>query len=168
MSIETSQDSDKSGAPRTFGVTSIDVLRSMSGLDFITAILEGRLPAPPISETLDFAMTEAEAGRVVFVGHPKLHHYNPLGSTHGGWAATLMDSCMSCAVQTTLPQGSGYTTVEFKVNLLRPITEATGPVTAEGRVVQSGRRVGVAEGRLTDRAGKLLAHGSATCLIFEL
>jgi uncharacterized protein (TIGR00369 family) len=140
----------------------------MSGLEFLTAIKEGRLPAAPMAETLNFYLSEVDEGRVVFRGTPVFAHYNPIGSVHGGWAATLLDSCMACALQSTLPKGTGYTTLEFKVNLVRPITEETGPVEAEGKVVQAGRRVGVAEGWLRDGAGKLLATGSTTCIILPL
>ncbi len=140
----------------------------MSGLEFLTAMKCGRLPAPPMARTLDFALSEVEEGRIVFTGTPRCRHYNPHGAVHGGWYATLLDSCMSCAVLSTLPPGIGYTTLEFKIDLLRPITEATGPVEAEGHVVRRGQRVGVAEGRLKDGSGVLLARGSATCLVFPL
>lgn len=153
---------------KTYGVTPLDVVKEMSGLEFLTAIRDGRLPAAPISRALDFELTEVEQGRVVFRGRPNAAHYNPLGSVHGGWFATLLDSCMACAIQTTLPKGTGYTTLEFKVNTIRAITEETGPVEAVGTLVQAGRRIGVSEGRLIDGAGKVLAHGSTTCLIFPL
>ncbi len=156
------------GGERDHGVTPLETLKQMSGFEFLDAIREGRLPGPPIAETMDFALAEVEKGRVVFRGRPGPGHYNPLGSVHGGWFATLLDSCMACAVQSTLPKGSGYTTLEIKINLVKPITTETGPVEAEGKVVQVGRRVGVAEGRLTDRDGTLLGHGSTTCLIFPL
>ena len=151
-----------------FGVPSFETLKAMSGLDFLSAIKDGELPAPPIAGTLDFALVEVEKGRAVFRGIPSQAHYNPLGSVHGGWFATLLDSCMGCAVHSTLPAGTGYTTLEFKTNLVRAITDQTGPVEAEGKVIQTGRRVGVAEGNLRNAAGKLLAHGSTTCLIMSL
>ncbi len=150
-----------------FGVPPEETLKEMSGLEFLTAIRDGRLPAPPIAELLDFHLAELEKGRAVFRGTPGTRHYNPNGTVHGGWQATLLDSCMACAVQSTLPRGSGYTTLEFKINLVRPITAETGPVAAEGRVTLAGRRVGVAEGRLTEAGGKLLAQGTTTCLIFQ-
>ena len=153
---------------REFGVAPADTLKEMSGMEFLTAIAEGRLPAPPIARTLGFTLAEISEGRALFRGMPAFDHYNPIGSVHGGWAATLLDSCMACAVQTTLPKGSGYTTLEIKVNFVRAVTEASGPVEAEGKVIQSGRRVGVSEGRLTDCKGRLLAHGTTTCLIFAL
>lgn len=160
--------SDESAAQRDFGVPPIETLRSMSGLDFLAAIAAGRLPSPPIAQTLDFRLLKVERGMALFEGRPGRAFYNPIGSVHGGYAATLLDSCMACAVHTTLPAGQGYTTLEIKVNLVRAITEATGPVRAEGRVIHAGRTTGTAEGRLTDAAGKLFAHGTTTCAIFAL
>ena len=153
---------------REFGVAPLETLKSMSGLEFLQALIDRRLPAPPITRTLGFLLTEVAEGRALFRGQPTFEHYNPIGSVHGGWAATLLDSCMGCAVQSTLPQGSGYTTLEFKINLVRGMTDKTGQVEAEGTIVQSGRRVGVAEGRITDGEGRLLAFGTTTCLIFPL
>lgn len=160
--------SDQDLQEREFGVASPETLKAMSGLEFLTALAKGDLPAPPITRTLGFTLAEVSEGRALFRGKPIFDYYNPIGSVHGGWAATLLDSCMACAVQTTLPAGSGYTTLEIKVNFVRSITEASGTVEAEGRVIQSGRRVGVSEGRLTDSKGRLLAHGTTTCLIFAL
>ena len=155
-------------ATQSWGVSSLDTIKSMSGLEFLCAIRDGRLPGPPIARLLAFSMAEVEHGRVVFEGRPNADHYNPIGSVHGGYAATLLDSCMACAVQSTLPQGNGYTTLEIKVNMVRAITADTGVVRAEGIVLSAGRRIGTAEGRLVDGAGKLLAHGTTTCLIMEL
>jgi uncharacterized protein (TIGR00369 family) len=107
-------------------------------------------------------------GRVVFIGTPTRAHYNPLGTVHGGWAATLLDSCMGCAVHTTLPAGKGYTTLEIKISYLRAMTDKTGTVRAEGVVLHAGRRSALAEGKLIDAAGKLLAHGTTTCMIFDM
>lgn len=151
-----------------WGVVPLETLKSSSGLEFLEAIRDGRLPAPPISGVLDFRLAEVEHGRAVFEGRPTADHYNPIGTVHGGYAATLLDSCMACAVQSTLPRGTGYTTLEFKITLSRPITADTGLVRAEGRILNIGRRIGSAEGRLLDAAGKLLAHGTTTCLIMEL
>ncbi len=150
------------------GVSPIDILRAESGLEFLRGIVAGRLPRPPISDTLDFYLIEVEPGRAVFQGLPKLAHYNPLGSIHGGWPATLLDSCMGCAVHSTLPAGQGYTTVEFKLNLVRPIHADTGALRAEGKVVNGGRTIATSEGRLFGPDGKLYAHGTETCLIFPL
>lgn len=151
-----------------FGTVPLETLAAMSGLEFLTAIRDGRLPRPPISKALEFALVEVESGRAVFEGRPGREHYNPIGSVHGGYAATLLDSCMGCAVHTTCAKGRGYTTLEFKVGFLRPITDATGMVRAEGVVLAAGRRTATAEGRLIDGAGRLLAHGTTTCLLFDL
>jgi uncharacterized protein (TIGR00369 family) len=150
------------------GVPPLESLKSMSGLEFLRAIIDGRLPAPPITETLGFALSEVAPGFALFTMTPAFKHYNPIGTVHGGVAATLLDSCMSCAIQTNLPPGTGYTTLEFKVNLVRPITDKTGPIRAEGRSLHIGRRSGTAEGRITDAGGALFAHATTTCLIFEL
>lgn len=150
------------------GIVSLEAIKGMSGLEFLSRIRDGHLPPPPIARLLGFDLVEVEHGRAVFEGTPTLDHYNPIGSVHGGYAATLLDSCMGCAVQSTLPQGTGYTTLELKVSLVRGISAATGKVRAEGTVLTSGRRVGYAEGRLVDAGGKLLAHGTSTCLIMAL
>jgi uncharacterized protein (TIGR00369 family) len=155
----------RSSAP---GVSTVETIRSMSGLDFLRAIAEGRLPHPPINDPLNFYLIEASKGHAVFMGEPRHEFYNPIGSVHGGWASTLLDSCMACAVQSTLPVGQGYTTVELKVNLVRALTTETGPVRAEGRVVSAGRTIGTAEGRIVGADGKLYAHGTTTCLIMGL
>ena len=138
----------------------------LSGMDYIRAIWQGELPAPPISELMDFRLAEAEPGRAVFEMTPGPQHYNPIGSVHGGIALTLLDSAMGCAVHTLLEAGVGYTTLEVKTNFVRPITAETGLIRCEGTVLHRGARVATAEGRLTDAAGKLLAHGTTTCLIF--
>lgn len=138
----------------------------MTGLEIIRAIGTGELPGAPIAELIGFEPLDAEEGRVVFAGVPGRVHYNPLGAVHGGYAATLLDSAMGCAVHTTLPAGAWYTTLELKVNFTRPITEETGRVLCEGTVVHRGGRVATAEGRLvSEETGKLLAHGTTTCLI---
>jgi uncharacterized protein (TIGR00369 family) len=150
------------------GAVAGDILASISGLDFLRRVAEGRLPGPPIAELLSFRLVEAESGRVVFAATPDARHYNPLGTVHGGYVATLLDSCMSCAVQSMLETGYGYTTVELKVNFVRPLTTHTGEVRAEGKIIHCGRQVGTAEGRLTDAQDRLLAHGTVTCLVFRL
>jgi uncharacterized protein (TIGR00369 family) len=148
------------------GVAPREVLLAQDGLSFLKAIAEGRLPSPPIAVTLGFALTEVEHGRAVFVSVPAYRHYNPIGVVHGGYAATLLDSALGCAVHSTLQTGEGYTTLELKLNLVRAITQDTGPVTAEGRVLHRGRTVGTAEGYLRDAQGKLYAHATTTCMIF--
>jgi len=150
------------------GVPPLEAMKTMSGLEFLRGIVEGRLPAPPITETLGFTLAEVSPGFALFTMTPAFRHYNPIGTVHGGVAATLLDSCMSCAIQTNFAAGTGYTTLEFKVNLVRPITDKTGPIRAEGRSLHIGRRSGTAEGRITDAGGALLAHATTTCLIFEL
>lgn len=156
---------------RTFSwedpLLSAEAGRRMSGLEFIRAFVTGELPPPPIAKALAFAVTEADDGRVVFVCQPAEFHYNPIGVVHGGLAATLLDSAMGCAIQTTLPAGVGYTTLEIKVNLTRVITTQTGELRAEGRVIHAGKRTALAEGRLTDAAGTLYAHATTTCMIFR-
>ena len=150
------------------GVASLADLRSRSGAQFFMAIGNGELPTPPIGHTLDFWPVEWEPGRMVFQGKPAMAHYNPLGSVHGGWIATLLDSCLGCAVHSMLPAGRGYTTVELKVNYVRAVTAEVGPVRAEGKVIHVGSQIGTAEGRLFDANGKLYAHATTTCLIFAL
>jgi uncharacterized protein (TIGR00369 family) len=146
----------------------LEEIKSYSGLDFLQRLVEGTVPPPPVAATLGFRLAEVAPGYALFTMTPEFRHYNPIGSVHGGVACTLLDSCMSCAVQTHLARGQGYTTLELKVNLVRPITDATGPIRAEGRTLHVGRRSGTAEGKILDAKGTLLAHGTATCLIFEI
>ena len=148
------------------GVVTPEVLLSYDGLSFLKALIAGELPTPPIAETLGFWLAEAEPGRAVFTGTPEFRHYNPIGTVHAGFAATLLDSAVACAVQTTLAKGEAYTTLELKLNLTRALTDKVGPVWAEGRVVHRGRQVATAEGYLKDAAGKLYAHANTTCIIF--
>lgn len=152
----------------SIGVVAPDVLSSLSGLEFLQGIADGRFPPPPIAALLSFRPEEVESGRAVFVSTPNCGLYNPIGSVHGGYAATLLDSCMACAVHSKLKAGQGYTTVELKVNFVRPLSAETGPVRAEGKVIHVGRQIATAEGRLTDARGRLLAHATTTCLIFSL
>jgi len=150
------------------GVSSLDELRSRSGLEFLRDIATGMLPLPPIGKALNFFLLEADEGRVVFQGTPTFDFYNPIGTVHGGWAATLLDSCMACAVQTMLKRGQAYTTAELKLNLVRPLTDQTGPVRAEGKIIHAGRQVATSEGRLFGPDGKLYAHGTTTCMILQI
>jgi uncharacterized protein (TIGR00369 family) len=151
-----------------FGLVPIEQARTLDGMTLFTEMVAGRLPAPPICQTLGIFLAEVELGRVVFRYEPVFAHYNPLGSVHGGIAATLLDSVMGCCIHTTLKAGIGYTTVEIKVNYVRAMTDKTGPVRAEGKVINVGSRIATSEGRLVDSAGKLLAHGTTTCLIFPI
>ena len=151
-----------------YGVASAEEVRLLSGLDFVKGMQQGSFPSAPISKVMQFELAEAEKGRVVFSAYPSAEFYNPLGTVHGGYATTLLDSCMGCAVHSTLPVGMGYTTLEIKINFVRPLTDKTGAVRAEGKVITSGKRVATAEGRLIDANGKLYAHATTTCLIFPL
>ena len=139
----------------------------LPGLEYVRRIFEGELPPPPIATLMGFRGVEAERGRAVFEIEPGEEHYNPIGSVHGGVALTLLDSAMGCAVHTLLDAGVGYTTLEVKANFVRAITAETGLVRCEGVVVHGGSRVATAEGRVTDASGKLLAHGTTTCLILR-
>jgi uncharacterized protein (TIGR00369 family) len=141
--------------------------RSMSGIEFLRAIRDRKLPAPPIAMLLGFDLVEVEAGHAVFEITPGERHYNPIGVVHGGLAMTLLDSCMGCAVQTHMPAGSGYTTLEAKTNLVRAITSETGKLRAIGRTLHVGKRMATAEGRLEDASGKLYAHATTTCIVLN-
>ena len=151
-----------------YGVTPTEVVASMTGVDFVRAIFEGRLPAPPIMQTVEPFDSTAEPGVVVFHSIPGFRHYNPIGSVHGGYAATLLDSAMGLAVHSALPAGTGYTTLEFKVSFIKGMTKDTGVVRTEGRTLNVGRRAATAEARMTDAKGRLLAHATTTCLVFEI
>jgi len=152
---------------RSYGTVDAEKQKAMSGLEFVTGLADGSLPLNTIARTLGYEVTEAANGRVVVIAEPSDAHLNPAGTVHGGLSATLLDSCMGLAVQSTLEKGLGQTTLEFKISLVRPITPRTGTIRAEGVVLSRGRRIGTAEGRLTDGNGRLLAHGTTTCLIFE-
>lgn len=149
------------------GIPQPEDVRGLSGMEMLSAMIAGKLPRAPISRTLDFLLVHVEPGVAIFQGHPSLEHYNPLGSVHGGWFATLLDSAMGCAVQSTLPAGKAYTTMEFKVNLVRALTAEVPVVRAEGRIVHPGRQVAMAEARLVGPDGRLYAHGTTTCLVFD-
>jgi uncharacterized protein (TIGR00369 family) len=150
---------------QSYGVVSPDILKSYDGLGFLRAIIAGTQPQPPISELLGFHLIEAEEGRAAFEGIPEFRHYNPIGTVHGGFAATLLDSALGCAIFSTLHKGDSWTTLELKLNFVRAITKDTGPVRAQGRLIHRGRTVATSEGDLKDGAGKLYAHASTTCMI---
>jgi uncharacterized protein (TIGR00369 family) len=154
-------------ASKTYGTVSADRQKEMSGLEFVQGLVDGTLPLNMIAQTLGYDVTEAVKARVVVTVEPSDAHLNPYGTVHVGLTALLLDSCMGLAVQPTLGKRFGQTTVEFKVSLMRPITPEIGRIKAEGIVLNCGRRVGVAEGRLTDGKGHLLAHGTTTCPIIE-
>ena len=153
-------------ATRTYGTVSAEKRKQMTGLEFVQGLATGALPLNTIAQTLGYDVVEAESGRVVITLVPAGSHLNPAGTMHGGLTATLLDSCMGLAVQSTLDKGVSQTTLEFKISLVRPITPETGLITAEGKVLNCGRRIGTAEGRVTDGNGRLLAHGTTTCLIY--
>src|SRR5690242_12354259 len=152
---------------KTYGTVSDERQKQMSGLAFVQGLVDGTLPLNTMAETLGYDVTEAANGRVVVTIEPTGSHLNPSGTVHGGLAATLLDTCMGLAVRSTLEKGVGQTTLEFKISLVRAITPETGPIRAEGVVLTRGRRVGTAEGRISDQKGRLLAHGTTTCLIFQ-
>ena len=151
-----------------YGVTPAEVMASMAGVDFVRAIFDGRLPAPPIMQTIEPFDSTAEPGLVAMHSIPGFRHYNPIGSVHGGYAATLLDSAMGLAVHSMLPPGTGYTTLEFKISFIKGMSKDTGPVRTEGRTLNVGRRAATAEARITDAKGRLLAHATTTCLVFEI
>jgi uncharacterized protein (TIGR00369 family) len=150
------------------GTLPLDVVKRDGGLKVLRAMLAGDLPAPPMAKTLAFSLTEVADGRVVFAGMPSADHLNPLGTVHGGWTATVMDSALGCAVFSVVKPGEAYTTIEFKLNLVRPVLPGMGEVFCEGRIVHRGRTIATSEAFLRDGKGKLLAHGTETCAIFPI
>ena len=152
---------------KQYGTVSAEQQKEMTGLEFVQGLANGTLPHNTMAATLGYEIVEAERGRVVVTAEPKDSHLNPAGTVHGGLAATMLDSCMGLAIQTLLDRGVGSTTLEFKISFVRPLTPQTGPIRAEGTVINHGRRVGTAEGRVTDGNGRLLVHGTTTCLIFD-
>ncbi|HLI07309.1 MAG TPA: PaaI family thioesterase [Ktedonobacteraceae bacterium] len=141
--------------------------KTMSGIQYLRAIQIGELPPPPVAELIGMQVAEVGEGRVVFTAEPAEYHYNPLGTVHGGVTATLLDSALGCTVQSLLPAGTGYTTLELKINYLRPITSTTGTVYCEGKIIHMGGRIATAEARVTDASGKLYAHATTTCIILR-
>ena len=152
--------------PKTYGTVSAERQKEMSGLEFIRGLVDGSLPLNTMARTLGYDIVEAESGRVVVAAMPNDTHLNPAGGVHGGLSATLLDTAMGLAILSTLDKGTDQTTLEFKISLVRPITPETGLIRAEGTVLSRGRRIGTAEGRITDDKGRLLSHGTTTCLIF--
>ena len=143
-------------------------MTTMSGIDYMRALQAGDFPPPPILAVMNLDLLEVGEGTVTFTAQPDESHYNPIGAVHGGFACTVLDSVTGCAVQTTLPHGFGYTSLEIKVNYLAGITATTGPLTAVGTVIKPGKRVAFAEGVLTDSAGKVVATASSTLLVFPI
>jgi uncharacterized protein (TIGR00369 family) len=150
---------------KIYATVSPERQKAMSGLEFVKGLASGALPLNTMAQTLGYDVVEAESGRVAITLDPTGAHLNPWGTVHGGVAATLLDSCMGLAIQSMLEKGIGSTTLEFKISLVRAITLETGQIRAEGKILNCGRRVGTAEGRVTDAKGRLLAHGTTTCLI---
>jgi uncharacterized protein (TIGR00369 family) len=151
----------------TAGYARPEEVHGRTGMQIFEAIFDGTLPRPPIGDTLDFVPIRIEPGLAVFQGRPQLRHYNPLGTVHGGWFAALLDSAVGCAVHSTLPSGKAYTTLELKLNIVRALRDAVPLVRAEGKVIHAGQQVATAEGRLLGPDGKLYAHATTTCLIFD-
>jgi uncharacterized protein (TIGR00369 family) len=151
---------------RHYGVVSRDTLTAESGVDFLRGVVVGSHPHPPICETMGFHFVAVEPGRVTLEGMPDFKYYNPIGSVHGGFAATLLDTASGAAIFSTLAKGETWTTLELKLNFVRPLTHETGAIRADGRVIHRGRTVATAEGDLKDSAGRLYAHATTTCMIF--
>jgi uncharacterized protein (TIGR00369 family) len=166
-----SSTSEDTGRTRTFSWEDpralAEAARGLSGLEFLQKVAAGELPRPPISALMNFGLAELSEGRAVFTVVPAEYHYNPIGVVHGGVAATLLDSAMGCAVHSTLPAGAAYTTLEVKVNFVRPLTAETGEVRCEAQVIHVGGRTATAEGKVLDASGKLYAHATTTCIIFR-
>lgn len=150
-----------------FGVVDPEIATRKSGLSFLQKLLDQTYPSPPFAEACEVWPVEASQGRAVFEGRPSRRFYNPMGIVHGGWISTLLDTAMGCAVHSTLGVGQSYTTVEMKINFVKPLSEKTGLVRCEGTLVHSGGRIATSEGRLVDREGRLIAHGSETCMILS-
>lgn len=160
--------SDETPPPPFIGALPLAEVVSRTGLEFLQGMRDGRFPMPPITAIIPIEITEIEHGRIVFRGLPEARFYNPIGSVHGGFTATLLDTAMGCAVHSTLPAGTGYTTLEFKINFVRALRANTGPVTVEGKLINATRQTATSEARLIDEQGRLYAHGTTTCLIFPV
>jgi len=165
--LATVQERMRAGGGRP-GLAKPTDVAGKTGLEILQAMLAGELPYPHIAETLDFSLVEVASGKATFQGTPQLKHYNPLGSVHGGWYATLLDSAVGCAVHTLMPAGRGYTTAELGVNIVRAASHATGPLRAIGTVIHCGKQLATAEGRIVGPDGKLYAHATTTCLVFDI
>ena len=151
-----------------FGLLSREEAAGLSGFDFMRGLQDGLYPAPPFSEAADVWPVSVEIGRITFEGAPSARFYNPMGTVHGGWIALLLDTVMGCAVHTALKPGQGFTTIDMNTTFVRPVTEQTGKIRAEGTLLHLGGRIASAEGKLFDAAGRLVAHGTETCAILEM
>ena len=159
-------DSGNSHAQAGGGVVPLQTIMSQTGLEFLEAMIAGKVPQAPMAASLGFRLVDVGEGHAAFEGVPEFRLYNPIGTVHGGFAASLLDSALGCAIFSTLAKGEAWTTLELKLNFVRPLSLETGPVRAEGRVIHRGRTVATSDGTLKDRAGKLYAHASTTCMIF--
>jgi len=148
-------------------LTHTDAFRRMGGFEALQAVMRGELPPPPIAVLMNIRIVEVEEGRVVFAGVPQEFHYNPIGSIHGGFAATIFDSAMGCAIHSMLPSGVGYTTLDLHVRFLRPLSHDTGEVRCEARAINVGKTIGTADARLTDESGRLYGSATTSCAIFR-
>lgn len=153
------------GAP---GLARPDQIAGKTGLQVMQAMLNGELPYAHIAHTLDFGLLEVGEGLAIFQGTPQLKHYNPLGTVHGGWYATMLDSALGCAVHTMMPAGRAYTTAELGVNIVRAASHKSGPLRAIGKVIHCGKQLATAEAKIVGADGKLYAHATTTCLVFEV
>ena len=163
---KTSPTNTSAATPFVTGIVTPDQIMARSGREFLTDMVDGKLPQAPMCATLGFHLAKVSDGYARFDGVPEFRHYNPIGTVHGGFAATLLDSALGCAVFTTLAKGEAWTTLELKLNLVRPINKDTGTVVAEGRIIHRGRTVATAEGTVKDKAGRLYAHATTTCMVF--
>jgi uncharacterized protein (TIGR00369 family) len=161
------RESELAACAAPVGLARAEQMAGQSGLQLFEAMLAGQLPRAPITTTLQFWLVEVQPGHAEFQGKPAFEHYNPLGGVHGGWMATLLDSCVGCAVHTLLPAGKAYTTLELKVNFVKGLSDRVPLVRAVGDVIHFGNRVATAEGRLVGADGTLFAHATTTCLIFD-
>lgn len=150
------------------GLARIDQIADKTGREILEAMMSGELPYPPMNDTMNMTLLKVEDGRAVFQGIPLLQHYNPLGTVHGGWFSTLLDSALGCAVQSTLAAGRSYTTAELSINIVRPASHKTGPLRAVAKIIHAGRQIATAEARVEDEAGKLYAHATTTCFVFDM
>jgi uncharacterized protein (TIGR00369 family) len=161
------QEADVRGRQQAPGLCRPEQFAGKSGMQIFEAILQGELPPAPIAATLGFTLVEVAPGRAEFQGRPLFAHYNPLGTVHGGWIATLLDSAVACAVHSTLAPGKTYTTLELKVNYVRALTDKVPLVRAIGEVIYSGGKIGTAQGRLVGPDGTLFAHATTTCIVLD-
>jgi uncharacterized protein (TIGR00369 family) len=156
---------ERGGKP---GVATRDQLAGMSGRQVLEGMMAGDLPHPHMNESLGFDLMEVGDGHAVFQGVPDIRYYNPMGTVHGGWYSTLLDSALGCAVQSTLPVGRAYTTAELSINIVRPATHKTGPLRAIANVLHTGKQMATAEARILDETGRMYAHATTTCFVFDI